>query len=327
MKKFLLETVLLFLVVVLTAHYISNLDKPPRVKQILSIDKKLDIINLGTSHGNNFNFSGLAINGKSLNRAGNTLYYDLQNYKFVKKHLADSAIVLIPVSYFAFGLDENRADKGADKSFVNDFYAYLPPTAIHEYSLSRDMSLKVHRIQKNFRDVFAKKKAKTTKKQPKKKGNKKTKKKKVIPFDTLAHEAMLKDFAIKRVAHHKKIGSFVRPENNIGYLKTILEDAIQSGFRPVLITVPYYREYAERFGQTWLAENYDAPISSLSKEFNIPYIDYGFDKRMTLKPEFFKNSDHLNKKGIVFFNKILFDDLIELGILSRDDLRQKKKKA
>lgn len=319
MKKFLLEIVLLFLFVALAAHYISNLDKPPRVKQILSIDKKLDIINLGTSHGNNFNFSGLAINGRSLNRAGNTLYYDLQNYTFVKKHLADSAIVLIPVSYFAFGLDENRADKGADKSFVNDFYEYLPATSIHEYSLAKDISLKVHRIQKNFRGVFAKKKVKKPKKKPK--GKRKKNKKKVVPFDTLAHTAMLKDFAIKRVAHHKKIGSFVRPENNIGYLKAIIEDALQSGFRPVLITVPYYREYAERFGQEWLSENYDVPIARLSKEFNVPYIDYGFDTRMTIKPEFFKNSDHLNKKGIVFFNKILFDDLIELGLLSNDDLR------
>ncbi len=322
MKKFLLETTVLFFLVALTAHCVGNLDKPPRVKQILSIDKKLDIINLGTSHGNNFNFSGLAINGRSLNRAGNTLYYDLQNYKFVKKHLADSAIVLLPISYFAFGLDENRADKGADKSFVNDFYEYLPPTSIHEYSLTRDMSLKIHRIQKNFRGVFAKKKVK----KPKTKRRKKTKKKKAIPFDTLAHITMLKDFAIKRVVHHKKIGSFVGPKNNIGYLKTLIEDAIQSGFRPVLITVPYYYEYAERFGQEWLSENYDVPIARLSKEFNVPYIDYGFDKRMTIKPEFFKNSDHLNKKGIAFFNKILFDDLIKLGLLSKEDLRQKKSK-
>lgn len=321
MKKFLFETVLLFSLVALTINYINNLYKPPRVKQFLSIDKKLDIINLGTSHGNNFNFSGLSIHGKSLNRAGNTLYYDLQNYRFVKDKLADSAIVLLPISYFAFGLDENRADKGADKSFVNDFYEYLPSSSIYDYSAKRDISLKVNRVQKNFRALIPEKK-KEKKKKPSKKATTKKKKKKVVAFDTVAHAKMLKDFAIKRVIHHKKIGSFTTPENNINYLKTLIEDAKQSGYRPVLITVPYYKEYAERFGADWLAENYDLYIDDLSKKNDIPYLDYGIDKRISFSPEFFKNSDHLNKKGIAVFNKMLFVDLIRLGLLTEDNLRQ-----
>ena len=137
---------------------------------------------------------------------------------------------------------------------------------------------------------------------------------------------MLKDFAIKRVVHHKKIGSFIPPEKNINYLNTLIEDAKQSGYRPVLITVPYYKEYAQRFEAEWLAENYDQYMAQLSKQHNIPYIDYGFDKRFTTAPELFKNSDHLNKKGIAMFNKILFADLIRLELISEDDLRQKKKK-
>ena len=322
MKKFLLETVLLFTLVAISVNFISNLDKPPRVKQILSIDKKLEIINLGTSHGNNFSLSGLSFPGKSLHRAGNTLYYDLQNYKFVKKHLADSAIVLLPISYFAFGLDENRADKGADKSFVNEFYAYLPSSSIYEYSAKRDASLKVNRIQKNFRSLIpekkvAKKKAKTNKT--------KKKQEKVVVFDTVAHAAMLKNFAIKRVVHHKKIGSFIPAEKNINYLKTLIADAKQSGFRPVLITVPYYKEYYERFGDDWLAENYDQYIAELRNKYDIPYLDYGIDDRFSFSPELYKNADHLNRKGIVGFNKILFADLIQLGLISEDDLRQKKK--
>lgn len=323
MKKFLFETLLLFTLVGLTVNYINNLDKAPRVKHILKIDKKLDIINLGTSHGNNFNFSGLSINGKSLNRAGNTLYYDLQNFRFVKDKLADSAIILIPVSYFAFGLDENRADKGADKSFVNEFYEYLPNTSIHEYSAKREISLKINRIQKNFRNLLPKKRKE--KKKPTEKKPVKNKKKKAIVFDTVAQKELLKDFAIKRVVHHKKIGSFIPPKNNINYLETLIEEAKQSGFRPVLITVPYYKEYAERFGTAWLEENYNQYMSELYKKYKIPYIDYGFDERINNSPELFKNSDHLNKKGKVVFNKILYTDLIGLGLISEDDLKQKKK--
>ena len=151
------------------------------------------------------------------------------------------------------------------------------------------------------------------------------KKKKVVVFDTIAQAKMLKDFAIKRVVHHKKIGSFTSPERNIGYLKNLIEDAKQSGFRPVLITAPYYKEYAERFGSDWLAENYEQYVHQLIEQFNLPYINYGFDSRFSSKPELFKNSDHLNKKGKVEFNKILYNDLVRLGLISTDDIRQKKK--
>lgn len=321
MKKFLFETVLLFILVAFTINYINSLDRPPRVEKILTIKKKLDIINLGTSHGNNFRYSGLSIHGGAFNRAGNTLYYDLQNYKFVKKHLADSAVIMLPVSYFAFGLDENRNDKGVDNPFVNDFYEYLPRKSIYSYSAKRDISLKVNRIQKNFRNLIPKKK------KVKKKTNKKSKKdKKVIPFDTVAHAEMLKEFAIKRVVHHKKIGSFTSPEKNLNYLKMLIADAKQAGYRPVLITVPYYKEYAERFEAEWLAENYDRYVSEISSQYDIPYLDYGKDDRFSFKAELFMNSDHLNKKGIASFNEILFTDLIKLGLISKDDVLQKKNK-
>ena len=313
MKKFILEIVLLFILVTITISYINNLDKPPRVKQILTIKEKLDIINLGTSHGNNFNYSGLSIHGESFNRAGNTLYYDLQNYKFIKNHLADGAILLLPISYFSFGLDENRTDRGVDNPFVNDFYEYLPRKSIYSYSEKRAVSLKINRIQKNFRNLF-----------PEKKKIKKKKKKSVL--DTVSHEEMLKSFAIKRVVHHKKIGTYSKPDKNINYLKTLIDDARQSGYHPVLITTPYYKEYTERFGEDWLAKNYYQYISLISTQYNIPYLDYGNDNRISSSPQLFKNSDHLNKKGISKFNKILFDDLVNLGLISKNDVIQKRTK-
>jgi len=312
MKKFIFEIVLLFILVTITISYINNLDKPPRVKQILTIKEKLDIINLGTSHGANFNYSGLSIHGESFNRAGNTLYYDLQNYKFIKNHLSDGAIILLPISYFSFGLDENRTDRGVDNPFVNEFYEYLPRKSIYSYSAKRAISLKVNRIQKNFMNLFPKKK------------KKKKKKKSVV--DTVSHEEMLKSFAIKRVVHHKRIGTYSKPDKNINYLKILIDDAKQSGYYPVLITTPYYKEYVERFGADWLAKNYYQYMSQISSEFNIPHLDYGYDSSISSKPELFKNSDHLNKKGISEFNEILFDDLVKLGLLSENDVPQKNYK-
>ncbi len=311
MKKFIFEIVLLFLIVTITINYINNLDKPPRVNKILNINENLDIINLGTSHGANFNYATLSIHGESFNRAGNTLYYDLQNYKFIKNHLTDGAILLLPISYFSFGLDENRTDRGVVNPFVNDFYEYLPRKSIYSYSEKRAVSLKINRIQKNFRNLF-----------PEKKKIKKKKKKSVL--DTVSHEEMLKSFAIKRVVHHKKIGTYSNPDKNINYLKTLIDDAKQSGYHPVLITTPYYIEYAERFGADWLTKNYYQYITLISAQNNIPYLDYGNDNRISSIPELFKNSDHLNKKGIAVFNEILFDDLVKLGLISVDDVIKKK---
>ncbi|MDB4271055.1 hypothetical protein N9896_03055 [bacterium] len=314
MKKFLFEIVLLFILVTITINYINNLDKPPRVKQILTIKEKLDIINLGTSHGSDFSYSGLSIHGASFNRAGNTLYYDLQNYKFIKNHLSDGAIILLPISYFSFGLDENRTDRGVDNPFVNEFYEYLPRKSIYSYSEKRAISLKINRIQKNFMNLFPKEK------------KKKKKKKKKSPLDTLSHEQMLKEFAIKRVVHHKKIGTYSNPDKNINYLKTLIDDAKQSGYHPILITTPFYKEYVEEFGADWLSKNYYQYLSLISKQYNIPYLDYGNENSISSKPELFKNSDHLNKKGISKFNVILFDDLVNLGMISEDDILQKNNK-
>lgn len=319
MKKFLFEIVLLFILVAISINHIDGLNRSPRVKYILDITENLDIVNFGTSHGQNFHYSGLNIHGKPINRGGNTLYYDLQNYKFIKNRLSDGAIILLPISYFAFGLDENRADNGVDNPFVNEFYEYLPRKSIYSYSEKRAISLKVNRIQKNFRNLFPKE-------VKKKKTPKKVAKKKESPTDTISHEQMLKDFAIKRVVHHKKIGTFTTPEKNVNYLKMLIADAKQAGFKPILVTVPYYREYTDRFGADWMAENYNQYMSQISSEYNIPYLDYRSDPRFSNTPELFANSDHLNKQGIAEFNIILREDLIKLGAISEDDLKQKKKK-
>ena len=137
MRKFIVESFLLTVVICITWYFLYNRSITSSIaERINNIDKKLDIINLGTSHANCFIYDNSVINGKRINREGNTLYYDLQNYIYLNdnNYLSKDAIIIIPVSYFVFGLDENRTDRSPDDSFVNDFYYYLPDNQIFSYS-------------------------------------------------------------------------------------------------------------------------------------------------------------------------------------------------
>ena len=145
MKKFILEFSALLALVFLTGLLLYRIDIPsPIARKIHAFDKtKFEIINLGTSHGGNFDYSESALHGESFNREGNTLFYDLQNYIYLNKNkfLSKDAIVIIPVSYYVFGLDENRTDRPND-SFVNDFYYYLPKEQIFSYSEQKRRNLR-----------------------------------------------------------------------------------------------------------------------------------------------------------------------------------------
>src|SRR5690606_32646085 len=112
MRKFVINIFLFVFLIGLSLYGLLQLNTNTYVKKFTNINKNYDIINLGTSHGISFVYDKFNINGASFNRRANTLYYDLQNYYYLKPHLKDSAVIVLPVSYFSFGLDENSTDRG-----------------------------------------------------------------------------------------------------------------------------------------------------------------------------------------------------------------------
>lgn len=289
MRKFLIEALLITTSVVGTG-YVLFMSSPPSdlAVKINSIERKLDIINLGNSHGFDIDYQFCNCNGLNLNKEGNTLYYDLQNFFFLdrKGYLSDSAIVLIPVSYFALGLGENREDRLPDDSFVNDFYFYLPRKQIYNYSYEKRKTLIIHTIQKNFKLLFDLEKTNAVK------------------VDLTSKQ--LEEHALKRSAQHKKLAQFRAPDININYIRVIITQAKSKGYKPILVCTPYYYWYNHFMGEAWLSANYFNIMDSLSKEYNIPFLDYSHDKRFLHDPTLFGNSDHLNEKGKSAFSKIIF---------------------
>ena len=290
MKKFIIETSIAVILICISGFVLYQINTTsPIANRIHAIDGRLEVINLGNSHGNNFDYSNCRLKGERINKEGNTLYYDLQNYIYLNKknYLTKDAIVIIPVSYYAFGLDENRTDRSPDDSFVNDYY-YLPEEQIFSYSEKKRKSLIVFTIQKNFQDLMASEN---------------------IILENNMTNSELKEHANNRVIKHKRLAGYSSKQKNLDYLETLIIEVIKNKHLPILVTTPYHNSYNNNFGKEWLDKNYCNIMNDLSVRYNINYLDYSHDNRFCFKDNYFYNSDHLNNEGRNIFSSVIFHDI------------------
>ena len=316
MKKLLFETAIVLLSTSLIVLVLFRSNPGRFIERLNEADKPLDVISLGTSHGACFIYDKLNVSGQKFNRHGNTLFYDLQHYQYLKPYLADSAIVIVPVSYMSFGLSENRID--TDDTFVNDFYLYLSSDGIHDFSWRKKMAVQAYQVQKNFRSLFVlenyEERLEITEEIL-------IERNRDINEDRLDKmDRQLEFHARTRVQNHIEMVEQNRRTQNFDYLKELLTDALQSGFRPILVTVPYHRYYHDGFDPRWLAMNYQRPLKKLSVQLDIPLLSYGTDERFSDRPELFRNSDHLNEWGSYHFSRIFFRDLVQMGYLTQEQI-------
>lgn len=295
MKKFIIEISIMVSLVIATGYILYKLETPSLLaNKINSIDSNLDAINLGTSHGDDFDYGEYKKNGISINKDGNTLYYDLQNFIFLDKKevLSQNAVIIIPVSYFVFGLGENREDRLPDDSFVNDFYFYLPKNQIFNYSFKKEQTLTTYIIQRNFKELFNKEKSGHNEQE--------------------FSDEELKSLSILRAKHHRNIGNFRPKSRNVSYLIELITRAKAKGYRPVLVCTPYYKYYNEYMDKDWLQTNYFSIMNEISDTKNIPFLDYSHDRRFVDNRFYFADPDHLNNKGKSVFSKLIFDEIKNL---------------
>ena len=264
----------------------------------------VEIVNLGTSHG--FDFVSVSNQMTFLNFAkdGNTPYYDLQNFRWLHERglLDKEAIVIIPVSYFAFGLDENRGDRGQNSGFTNDFYLYLSREQIYDYSLKKAIGFQTFRLQQNvltalgsspgFGGVHVDDVAPEA-----------------IDRSAVTHERYLELHAKGRVKNHLSMAGFKPETPNQMYYGTLVREAQDNGYRPVLVTVPYTSYYNAGFDSTWLNEHYFDRMHDLSETYGVPYLNYATVRSISADPDLFKDSGHLNQAGKAVFSERFFADL------------------
>ncbi|WP_435412194.1 hypothetical protein [Psychroserpens mesophilus] len=299
MRNFIFKVILFSILIVVSFLYLYSKRSNPLVDNFTTHNNNYEIINLGNSHGANIKYRDNK--GKRFQRAGNTLYYDLQNYKYLQEHLVDNAMVIIPVSYFSFGLDENRTDYIDPNAFVNYYYMFLPSSSIYNYSFKKNIQVYLNKVKENYHSVIDERFFLVEKK----------------VNDSLSLEEKLEHHAKMRSETHKIMAEYSDPEKNVIYLSALIEDIIKNGHQPVLLTMPYADHYNSKFSETWLDEHYYQYMNKIIDTYQVPYLNYSVDKRISTNDSLFSNSDHLNDKGRIYFSDILFEDLRKIQVLNQ----------
>lgn len=311
MKRFVAEIALF--IVAIVGVYILALQ--PQVKgfprYMQNLKPRYEIVNLGTSHGYDFDYSQTKRKGVPVNKEGNTLYYDLQHYRYLNNRelLKKGAVVVVPISYFAFGLEENRKDLGEKESFTNDFYFYLGRKQIYKYSPKKEARLKTFELQKNIKMFICAAQNFQVKKSA-------TRRKKQHSKTRVTQHEKLQKHAKGRTKRHKQLALFHDAQKNVAYVETLLREIFENGHVPILTTVPYSIYYNNGFDSTWLANEYFMRLRSLSSSYNITYLDYSHDPMFSPESHLFQDSDHLNKEGKRLFSQVFFKELEEIGVFS-----------
>lgn len=322
MVRFLLYISGLLLFLGISSWYLYHLSIPHEAKILKLIPSKQQVINLGTSHGYDFDYRVARLNGRNACIGSNSIYYDLQVFRLYDEIelLNPDALVIIPVSYFTLGVDENRTDWPPHDCFVDFYYSFMPPKYIHNYSWQKDTEVAFYNIKENVKwKLFG------TRKRP-------------------LHSRQTRAFINRHIRKHGKprpkgfmaIGEHVAKGHlggldsnyvsmNTGYLKTLVSEVLASDRQPILVTTPYHEIYNKHFDGTWVLNKYYAMMNEISEEFNVPYLDYSHDSRFTSDRSLFSDADHLNKEGKRAFNTVFFQDIDEyVKKLSRSERRPEK---
>lgn len=295
----------------LSCYFLYNLRHPG--KEYHTKDISFDIINFGNSHGSAFHYKVFGVKGKNAFANGNSAYYFNELYKFYKEDLNKGAVVVIPLSYFSFGV-ESGFDEGSP--FNNKFYHFLPAKSVRNYSLSKHVDLINDAIIENSKTIL---KGETFKKE-----NVLIKTDSIFSFKPFGYTKFSglppkinKDRSkeANRVSKaQKKAFNKDNIDKNITYLSNLIEDALENGFNPVLVTTPYSVPYNNSFDQKWLNENFYENVTFLKKKYNIPYFDYSKETKFK-DISYFKDCHHLNVYGRTSITKLFLSDLVNAGFL------------
>lgn len=295
----------------------DNLNNKYKIKE----SNEPDVINLGSSHGDSFVYNDFNINGQKMNTPANTLYYDLQVYKSVKDKLRENTVVIIPLSYYSFGIDENRSDR-KDYNFEDQYYYSLPPNFIYDYSFSNHLDLVSKKIKDNIPKILN-----------------------GIKKNDFGHNASSTDvmeiisnidivkknnynFVKKgqlRSKHHKKISKRENIDINKQYLSELVSLIKSNNHIPVLTATPFHYQYNKHFSNKWMKEFFLDHINYVCSNHDVPFLNYSNHERFTRKDHLFTNQDHLNLRGKVYFTYMFFEDLKNNGIIENQILHLPKK--
>lgn len=275
------------------------------------VPKEIDICNLGSSHGvHGYYYADIEDEYSCFNFAldSQLLSYDKRVLDYYQDNLTEGAVVIIDISFFAcYGQDETLYDSFESKN--KRYYHFLPPYLIKNYDIYTDiMGDKLRSLSAGLsvvvETIFAPADLSEVKSYP---DSLDIVDEKDIDADTKA--------ACQRHIYDGKrdeSNSLIYNEEEIQALYDIVNICRKHNATPILVTVPYLKEYTDAIGNAdpQFYNEFYKWVSSVVNDLNVEYFDYSLDERFIYDYNLFYNGDHMNSYGARKFTNILFDEVI-----------------
>lgn len=301
--KILLGTVIVCIIILAMNAVYVEMNKGDRynTKKFSEIPARIQIANIGSSHGENgFAYDDLEeFHCFNFALSSQRLSYDIRIVENFKENFDDGCVLFIPISYFSlYGKDE--VDFADFRSKNKRYYTFLDKQYIKEYNFFDDLC--VHRLPVlsaglDMVRVFLGKSQDVWDEEWSKK---------------IEDEASLLKSAQNASGRHfdpEEYGGEIN-ENEVAALYDIISFCKENDIIPVMITTPYLKEYTELVSDQFYTEFY-SKIEEVQERTGTAYFDYAKDVRFQNEWKLFRDADHLNKEGAIYFTNILKKEVVD----------------
>ena len=343
MKRFLIKlTALLLIMAAIFTGYdaayrrICEIDPSQNDEyKFQNVPEGIQVCNVGSSHGrDDFDYSAWQDAYTTFNFAlvMQTASYDYRILQQYIGNLAEGGVVFIPVSYFTFGWDEESKEDFRSKN--ERYYSFLEPRYIKDYDVITDLGIRHFlpllsdptAVIRDIRNALNKKASNQPADAEQAKDDSGTNETveareetgMTEEGETLQTEAGDAEFDFLSHAEEKRLlyrivdknGDLLVREEELDAIYGMIRLCREHGVRPILITVPFRREYNDQFEEAYCRQFY-AVIDKICRDESVEYYDYSHDERFTGRDDYFRNSDHLAPKGAAAFTEIVINDCIK----------------
>lgn len=300
----------------------------------------IKMVNTGTSHGlASFHYPKEYENTYNLALSGEDIYHDFQTLKQFSNHFEKGCIVAIPVSYFSFCMSteepsQKRYYTYLDKEKIRDFTyetllsaKYLPVLKSGEYIIKdlindqeMDIGAQMMADRENVpeEDVVYNASNQNANSVSDETQNTNTP---TVSEDETDADVLKTVYGLSAEERNRKneylashaagrveswrsgymINGRIYINKNTEILKEMVNFCYEQGFRPLLVTTPIYTALNEEFTEEELDICYFDNMKKVQKETGVPYLELSHDSELSFTPDYFDNSDHLNRYGAVAF--------------------------
>ena len=282
-----------------------------RVRNDSRVPDNINICNFGSSHGvHGYYYEALEDTYTCYNFAmdSQTLSYDERILDCYQDKLADGAVVIIDISFFAcYGINETAYDDFESKN--KRYYSILSPEYIKEYDWYTDLivnhlcsindgPLKVAAgilrptmitEKKSYPDIWD-----------------------TVNLSTLKTDVEGSCYRHIYMDKRNEAGELIFNEGENQALYDMVEICRAHNATPIFVTVPYLKEYTDeiRMEDPDFFDGFYAWINHVADELEVEYYDYSLDERFIHDYSLFYNGDHMNSYGAKKFTEIIYAEVI-----------------